>query len=226
MNYEIFGSTMPVVICTLNTGEKLYSRAGAMKWMSSDIQMETGMDGGLMGAFKRTLSGESAFLNHFSAGRDGETIAFGNSFPGHILHFDISQRPVICQRRAFLAAGEEVELDIEVKRSLGTGFFGGEGFVMQRLSGRGEAFVEIDGECFEMALQAGQRMKVETGSVGAYEETVSMNIERVRGVSNVLFGGEGMFLTTLEGPGKVWIQTMPIQSMAAEVSEFLPGVDS
>ena len=223
MEYEVFGSTMPVVVLTLQSGEKIYSRSGAMKWMSSGIEMETGMDGGFMGALKRKVSGESAFLNHFTSTDSGARIAFGHSFPGHIMRVDVSEQSVICQRRAFLAASEEVELDIEFKRKLGTGFFGGEGFVMQRLHGRGEAFVEIDGECYEKVLQAGETIRVETGSVGMYEKSVSMDIDRVKGISNMLFGGEGLFLTTLEGPGKVWIQTMPIQSMAGEVANFLPN---
>jgi len=213
---------MPVLELKLLKGEKIYSQSGAMKWMSAGINMETSMAGGLGGALKRKLTGESAFLNYFSATSDGDTIAFGHSYPGHIVPVDISRQPVICQRRAFLCAVESVELGIHFQRRLGTGFFGGEGFVMQRLSGSGMAFVEIDGESVEMELAPGQSIRVETGAVGMYEQSVQMNIEMVKGFKNILFGGEGLFLTTLTGPGKVWLQTMPIQGMVAEMSDFLP----
>ena len=184
------------------------------------------MAGGLGGALKRKLSGESAFLNFFSALNEGESIAFGHTFPGHIIPLDISRQPIICQRRAFLCAVESVEMNIHFQRRLGSGFFGGEGFIMQKLSGSGMAFVEIDGESVEIELSPGKSIKVETGAVGMFEESVQMNIEMVKGFKNVLFGGEGLFLTTLTGPGKVWLQTMPIQGMVAEMSSFLPKPSS
>lgn len=226
MQYKIVGTVMPLIEFKLNKDERLYSQSGAMKWMSEGIKMETNMAGGLGGALKRKLSGESAFLNFFSALNEGESIAFGHTFPGHIIPLDISRQPIICQRRAFLCAVESVEMNIHFQRRLGSGFFGGEGFIMQKLSGSGMAFVEIDGESVEIELAPGKSIKVETGAVGMFEESVQMNIEMVKGFKNVLFGGEGLFLTTLTGPGKVWLQTMPIQGMVAEISSFLPKPSS
>ena len=222
MNYRILGSTMPVVEITLDRGERLCSQAGAMKWMTAGIEMSTGMAGGLAGAFRRKIAGESAFLNYFSSRQDGEKVAFGHTFPGHIIPVDVSQESVICQRRAFLCSTEDVNLSIAFQRRLGAGFFGGEGFIMQKLSGSGLAFLEIDGESIEMQLAAGESIKVETGAVGMFHESVTFNIEMVKGFTNVLFGGEGLFLTTLTGPGRVWLQTMPIQSMVGEMSSYLP----
>ena len=226
MEYKIIGTTMPVVEITLKRGEKLCSQSGAMKWMTRDIEMNTGMAGGLAGAFRRKLAGESAFLNYFTAHQDGAKVAFGHTFPGHILPVDVDTQSVVCQKRAFLCSTEHVELNIAFQRRLGAGFFGGEGFIMQKISGNGTAFVEIDGECIEMDLAPGESIKVETGAVGMFQESVNFNIERVKGFTNVLFGGEGLFLTTLTGPGKVWLQTMPIQSMVAEMSGYLPKPSS
>lgn len=222
MNYKIIGSTMPLLQVTLSRGEVIKCQAGAMKWMDAAVEMKTEMDGGIGGFFKRKIMGESGFMNFFRAERDGDRIAFGHTFPGYIIPIDVTQRSIICQKRAFLCATEEVELEIAFQKRLGSGFFGGEGFIMQELKGKGTAFVEIDGEAVEIELERGQSIKVETGAVGMYESTVNMNIEMVKGFSNILFGGEGLFLTTLTGPGKVWIQTMPIQSMAGELFPFLP----
>ncbi|HPU01467.1 MAG TPA: AIM24 family protein [Bacillota bacterium] len=188
--------------------------------------METTMAGGIGGALMRKLAGESAFLTYFTALEDGEKIAFGHTYPGHIIPVDLSQKSVVCQKRAFLCSFGDIKLDIAFQRRLGTGFFGGEGFIMQRLSGSGMAFVEIDGESVELELAPGQSIKVETGAVGMYEESVSMDIETVKGFKNIFFGGEGLFLTVLTGPGKVWLQTMPIQGMVAELSSFLPQKSS
>jgi uncharacterized protein (TIGR00266 family) len=220
------GTTMPLLEFTLNRGERICAQSGAMKWMGSGIKMETTMAGGIGGALMRKLAGESAFLTYFTALEDGEKIAFGHTYPGHIIPVDLSQKSVVCQKRAFLCSFGDIKLDIAFQRRLGTGFFGGEGFIMQRLSGSGMAFVEIDGESVELELAPGQSIKVETGAVGMYEESVSMDIETVKGFKNIFFGGEGLFLTVLTGPGKVWLQTMPIQGMVAELSSFLPQKSS
>ena len=221
MKYEIFGETMPVVTFTLSRGEKLKSTAGSMKWMDDSVDMDTSMDGGIGGFLKRKLMQESGMLNVFTATEDDSRIAFGHSFPGHIIPIKVENRNLICQKRAFLCSTSDVDLEIAFQQKLGSGFFGGEGFVMQKLSGTGQAFVEIDGEVIELELDPGQTIKVETGSVGMYEESVQMNIKRVEGVKNMVFGGEGLFLTILTGPGKVWLQTMPIQNMAGEVRPYL-----
>ncbi len=215
---------MPLVELTLREGERICSQPGAMKLMTENIKMETSMSGGMFGALKRKVSGESAFFNYYQAQREGEKISFGHTFPGHIIPVDVSKQSLVCQKRAFLCSEEGVELDVVFQKKLSTGFFGGEGFIMQKLSGQGMAFLEIDGECVEYILEPGEVLKVETGSVGLFEEAIDYKIERVKGVKNILFGGEGLFLTTLSGGrsgGKIWIQTMPIQSMAAELSSFL-----
>ncbi|SCY88885.1 TIGR00266 family protein [Alkaliphilus peptidifermentans] len=226
MEYKIVGTTMPLVELTLKRGDVIKSQAGAMKWMDSQVQMKTSMDGGVGGFFKRKLMGESGFLNFFEAERDGDRIAFGHTFPGYIIPIEVDHRSIICQKRSFLCSTMDVEVEIAFQRKLGSGFFGGEGFIMQELKGSGIAFVEIDGESIELELKPGESIKVETGAVGMYESTVSMNVEMVKGFSNILFGGEGLFLTTLTGPGKVWIQTMPISSMAGELFPYLPKPSS
>jgi len=213
---------MPLLQIVLQKGETIQSQSGAMRWMDASVQMRTNMAGGLGGFLKRKMSGESGFMNFFEAQESNSRIAFGHTFPGNIIELDVSQSSVICQKRAFLCSEDTVELDIAFQRRLGTAFFGGEGFILQQLKGSGTAFVEIDGECIALDLERGQSIKVDTGSVGMYEASVRMNIEMVKGFSNVLFGGEGLFLTTLTGPGRVWLQSMPIQNMAAELSAYLP----
>ncbi len=226
VKYEIVGTTMPMVTITLSLGEVVQCQAGAMKWMDSDIDMKTKMQGGLGGLVKRSMMGESGFLNNYEARIDGARIAFGHTFPGKIMPVRVEEVDMICQKRSFLCSELSVELDIAFQKRLGTGFFGGEGFVMQRLRGSGMAFVEIDGEVIEMELAVGQSIKVETGAVAMFQESVNMDIQMVKGIGNMLFGGEGLFLTTLTGPGKVWLQTMSIQSLAREVYPYLPSAKS
>ena len=222
LNYQVLGSVMPMVEIILNRDERLYAQSGAMQWMDQNIKMDTEMKGGLFGAFKRKMSGEDMFIQFFTGLDDGAVVAFGHTYPGNIIPMDISKGTVICQRRSFLCAYESVNYDIHIQKRLGSGFFGGEGFIMQKLSGQGMAFIEIDGECVIKELAPGERIRVETGSVGAFEEGVDFSIERVKGIKNMFLGGEGFFLTTLTGPGKVWLQTMPIQSMAGELYHYLP----
>ncbi|KAB3534802.1 TIGR00266 family protein [Alkaliphilus pronyensis] len=222
MEYKIIGTTMPLLQLTLKRGEVIKSQAGAMKWMDSSVEMKTSMDGGVGGFLKRKFMGESGFLNYFEALNDGDRIAFGHTFPGHIIPVQVDKQSLVCQKRSFLCSTNDVNVEIVFQKKIGTGFFGGEGFIMQELKGSGMAFIEIDGECVELQLKAGESIKVDTGAVGMYESSVTMNIEMIKGFSNILFGGEGLFLTTLTGPGKVWLQTMPIQNMAGELFAFLP----
>ena len=221
MNYEIIGDVMPILKFTLERNEVIKSQAGAMKWMDNSIEMNTKMKGGVSGFFKRKVMGESGFLNVFKSNTDGSNLVFGHSYPGHIIPIDIEKNSMICQRRAFLCGTENIELEIAFQKKLGSGLFSGEGFILQKLEGAGTAFVELDGEIINMELKSDEIIKVETGSVGMYEPSVNMDIERVKGFSNLLFGGEGMFLTTLQGPGKVWLQTMPIQSHAGELKNYI-----
>ena len=163
------------------------------------------------------------FTVDFNVTAEEGKVAFGHTYPGQIMVFDIGETSLICQQRAFLCATPNVDYDIHIQRKLGTGFFGGEGFIMQKFKGSGQVFIEMDGECVERHLAAGEKIRVATGSVGAFEETVDMSIETVKGFTNMFLGGEGIFLTTLTGPGTVWIQTMPVQEMVGEISKYLPS---
>lgn len=223
MNYEIKGGNLPVVICTLQPGETMVTESGAMSWMSPNMKMETGAKGGLGGAFGRMFSGESIFQNRYTAQKDEGLIAFASSFPGEIRAVDIAPgRSIVVQKRGFLACTEGVELSVFFQKKFGTGFFGGEGFIMQKLSGRGMAFVEIDGELVEYELGPGEQLVVDTGNVAGFTAGVQMDIQAVSGVKNALLGGEGLFNTILTGPGKVWLQTMPICSVAMSIRPYIP----
>ena len=222
MRYEIKGDNFPVVICTLENGETMITEKGSMAWMSPNMQMET-HGGGLGKMFSKAFSGESMFQNHFTA-RGGEgMIAFCSSFPGQIKAVQIGPgQEMIVQKSSFLASEAGVNLSIHFQKKLGTGFFGGEGFIMQRLSGNGMAFVEIDGELVEYDLKPYQKIIVDTGYVAGFEGTVQMDVQAVSGAKNVLFGGEGLFNTVLTGPGRVWLQTMPVSTVANAVRPYIP----
>lgn len=221
MRYEITGGSFPVVVCHLENGEKMITESGSMVWMTPNMQMETS-GGGLGKMFSRAFSGENLFQNIYTA-RGSGMITFGSSFPGRIVPLEIGPgRKMILQKKAFLAAEAGVSLSIHFNKKLGSGLFGGEGFIMQRLSGQGVAFAEIDGELVEYQLEAGQQLVVDTGNVAGFEPTVSMNIQQVPGLKNMVFGGEGVFNTLLTGPGKVWLQTMPISSVAMAIRPFIP----
>ena len=220
MRYEIKGEPLPVVICYLNGGEKVMCEKGAMSWMTPNMKMETGT-GGIGKAFSKMFSGESIFHNTYEAqGGDG-MIAFASSFPGSILAFDISQGEMIVQKGGYLASEPGVEFSIAFQKKLGAGFFGGEGVIMQRLSGKGMAFVEIDGYVVEYNLEAGQQMVIDTGYLAAMSGTCTMDIQTVKGIGNALFGGEGLFNTVVTGPGKIYLQTMPISNVAGAISPFI-----
>ena len=221
MQYEIKGGSYPVVVCELKSGEKMITEKGSMVWMSPNMEMET-RGGGLGKMFSKALSGESMFQNIYTAKGDG-MIAFGSSFPGKILAMEVRPgREMIMQKSAFLASEPGVELSVAFNKKLGAGFFGGEGFIMQRLSGTGIAFVEIDGDLIEYELAPGQQIVVDTGNVAGFESTVTMDIRQVPGLKNKLVGGEGLFNTYLTGPGRVMLQTMPISSVAAALSGLMP----
>lgn len=209
MKYEITGSSLPVVVVTLEKGETIHSERGAMSWMSEGLEMKTNAGGGIGKAFSRMFSGESIFQNTYTATKDGDFIAFASSFPGEILAFDVSEGTIIAQKTAFLAREESVNMSIHFQKKFGSGFFGGEGFIMQKFEGKGMVFLEIDGSIKEYDLAAGETMILDTGYLAAMTETVKMDVVTVKGVSNVLFGGEGLFNTKVTGPGHIWVQTMP-----------------
>ena len=215
MRYTIEGGNLPVVICTLSDGEQLLTEKGAMSWMTPNMEMKTSMEGGLGKAFGRAFSGESMFMNTYTC-RGGEgLIAFASSFPGRILAIPIAPgAEIIVQKTAFLAAEAGVQLSTHFSRKIGAGFFGGEGFIMQRLSGQGMAFLEMDGHVVEYDLAPGQSLMIDSGHLAAMTATVQMTVETVKGVKNVVFGGEGLFNTRLTGPGHIWIQTMPFSKLA------------
>lgn len=226
MQYEIKGGSFPVVVCQLNSGEQMITEKGSMVWMSPNMEMTT--SGGSLGKmFSKAFSGESMFQNIYTA-RGGEgLIAFGSSFPGRILPIEVTPgKEIILQKSAFLASETSVKLDIHFNKKLGAGFFGGEGFIMQRLSGSGIAFAEVDGELVEYTLAPGQQMIVDTGCVLGFESSVSIDIQQVKGLKNKLLGGEGFFNTVLTGPGKIWLQTMPIVGVAGAIAPYIPTGNS
>ena len=223
MKYNIIGEPLPVVICELEPGETMITEGGAMSWMTPNMKMETTSGGGLGKMFGRMLSGESLFLNRYSAMGGKGQIAFASSFPGSIRAIEITPgNDIIVQKSAFLAGESSVELSTFFQKRFGAGLVGGEGFVMQRLSGRGTAFVEIDGYAVEYNLAAGQSMVVDTGYLAMMDATCSMEVVTVPGVKNALFGGEGIFNTVIQGPGKIVLQTMPASAVAASIIPYIP----
>ena len=223
MNYSIEGEPLPVVICNLDSGEMMITEKGAMSWMSPNMKMET-VGGGVGKMFGRMLSGESMFVNHYTSMGGPGMIAFASSFPGSIRAFEIEPgRDMICQKTAFLASTEGVTLSTHMQKKVGSGLFGGEGFIMQKLSGQGVVFVEFDGYIKEYVLEAGQSIVVDTGYLAAMDSSCSMEIQKVPGVKNMLFGGEGVFNTVIKGPGRVYLQSMPISQMAGTLIPYLPS---
>lgn len=222
MEYEIKGGSFPIVICTLQKGETLKNETGAMAFMTSNMKMDTNTGGGLLKGLGRALAGDTIFLNFFTAESDNEQIGFSSCTPGKIMPIRLNgENSIIGQKNAFLAAEESVDVDVYFRKKLGAGLFGGEGFILQKFSGNGMVFLEIDGEIIERDLQPGEKILLDPGHIAAMEETVDFDIERVKGAKNMLFG-EGLFFSRLTGPGKVWIQTMPISKLAEALIPFLP----
>ncbi len=223
MRYQIQGDTLPAVICTLEAGESLLCEAGAMSWMSPNMEMET-KAGGAGGFFGRMLSGESGFQNRYTAKGGAGMIAFTSSFPGNILAVEIRpDKPIVVQKRAFLACTPDVKMEVFLQKKLGTALFGGEGFIMQKLSGSGTVFLELDGSVVNYELQPGEKMLISTGYLAMMDASVSMDIQQVKGVKNVLFGSESLFNTVVCGPGAVTLQTMPISNLMAEIIAKIPS---
>lgn len=225
--YSVVGTLLPAVRIKLKQGATLYTETGAMAWMQDGITMNTNAAGGIGGLFKRALSGESLFLVDYSSQRDGAEVAFTSDFPGRIIPINLAQgQGMIAQRQAFLVGEKTVQFNIILQQKLSSGLFGGEGFILQKFDGPGTMFVALDGEIVEHTLQAGERMKVDTGHVAMFEPTVQFNIEMVKGFKNVLFGGEGLFLANLVGPGRVWLQTMPMSKLAGAIMQYMPRAEN
>ena len=226
MKYEIEGGNLPVVICYPQAGESICTESGAMSWMSPNMKMDTNTGGGVRKVFGRLFSGESVFLNEYTAMGGEGMIAFASSFPGSIIPYRVTLGSgIIVQKRGFLAMEKGLELSVYFQKRLGRGLFGGEGFIMQKITGEGLVFLEIDGYCKEYQLGIGESIVVDTGYLAAMSESCTMEIQTVKGVKNVLFGGEGLFHTRITGPGKVYIQSMPIVNMAGRLTPYL-NIDS
>lgn len=226
MKYQIVGDTLPAVICQLEPGEKMITEGGGMSWMSPNMLMETTSNGGIGSVIGRMFSGEKAFQNVYTAQGGEGMIAFASCFPGSIRAFEIAPgQEMIFQKSAFLAGEVGIEMSVFFNKKLGTGFFGGEGFIMQRISGQGTVFAEFDGHVVEYELAPGQQIVVDTGHLAAMTASCQMDIRSVPGVKNMLFGGEGIFNTIITGPGRVWLQTMPISNVAGVLRPYMPSGD-
>jgi uncharacterized protein (TIGR00266 family) len=227
MEYEIKGTDMPMLEIQIRQGEAIYTESGGMAWMSEGIDMQTSGRGGLGKMLGRALAGESLFLTTYTCQAAQATIVFTPEFPGAIIPLPLQAgHTIIAQKDAFMCAEDDVQMEMHFRKRLGAGLFGGEGFILQKLTGPGMAFVEIAGEVQQYQLEAGQRMKVDPGHIAMFEPTVDYDIEMVRGVTNIFFGGEGLFLATLTGPGRVWLQTMPLANLAASIRRYIPSAGS
>ena len=223
MQYKIEGTPLPVVICNLEAGETMITERGSMSWMSPNMKMETTSNGGFGKAIGRMFAGEALFQNRYTAMNGNGMIAFASSFPGSILAIEITpDNPIIVQKRSFLASTSGVELSVHFQKRFSTGFFGGEGFIMQRLSGSGTAFVELDGHVVSYELGAGQSIIVDTGHLAAMDASCRMEVTAVQGAKNIFFGGEGLFHTVITGPGRIYLQTMPIVNVANAIRPYIP----
>jgi uncharacterized protein (TIGR00266 family) len=233
IDYKIYGEEMQYVEVELDPGETAIAESGAFMMMDDGVQMETifgdgakantGFFGKLMAAGKRVITGESLFMTAFSnVGQGKKKVSFASPYPGKIIPLDLMELggKIVAQKDAFLAAAKGVSVGIEFQRKLGTGLFGGEGFIMQKLEGDGMAFVHAGGHVFERILQPGELLRIDTGCLVAYTQTIEYDIQFVGGIKNTLFGGEGLFFATLRGPGKVWIQTLPISRLAGRILTY------
>ena len=224
MQYEIVGKTVPAVEITLDRGESMYTQSGGMIWQTEGIEMKTNTKGGLMKGLGRMLSGESLFMATYTSNKDGAEVAFGSTVPGDVIAVNLTGTPgIIAQKRAFLCAQEGVDVSITLTKKFSAGLFGGEGFILEDIKGSGYAFLEVDGDQVVKELAPGEVIKVDTGNVVAFDKTVSYEIETVKGLGNIFFGGEGLFLTKLTGPGKVVLQTQNFNDFAGRIISMMPS---
>lgn len=224
MDYRIIGKTVPMVEMTLEGGETIYTQSGGMAYQSDGIRMSTNARGGFMKSIGRMFSGESIFMANYTAERDGAVIAFASTVPGEVKAIDLRQMPagMILQKGAFLCAENSVNTQVEFTKKISAGLFGGEGFILQKATGNGMLFIEIDGDAIEFELQAGQVLKVDTGNVVAFEPSVAYEVETIKGLGNIFLGGEGLFLTRLTGPGKVILQSQNFGDFAGRLIPYMP----
>lgn len=228
MRYELHGTVMQTLDVYLSHGESMYTESGGMAWMKGDIEMNTNTRGGLMAGLGRKLAGESLFMTTYSnRGAQEALITFTPEAPGKVVPIKLgADQTMICQRDAFMCAEESVDIKMHFRKRLGTGFFGGEGFILQQITGPGYAFLEIPGEVREYALTAGETMRIDPGHIAFFESHVHYDITAVKGLTNVLFGGEGLFLATMTGPGRIWLQSMPLANLAGKLAKYLPTKSS
>jgi uncharacterized protein (TIGR00266 family) len=227
MQTRIQGTTMPVLEVALDPNESVFSESGELSWMTASIQMMThtqaGGGGGLFGVLKRVAGGGSIFMTEYRAYQYPGLVAFATKVPGHIVPIELGQGPeYLVHRHGFLCATPQVTLSVGFQQSLGAGVFGGDGFLLQKVGGYGTAWLELSGELIQRNLQPGEVLRVHPGHVGAFHSTVSFQITMVPGIKNMIFGGDGIFLAQLTGPGNVWLQTLPISRLAHQISEYLP----
>ena len=222
MQYKIEGGSLPVLTIQMNRGESIFTQSGGMSWMSGGISMETNMRGGFMKGLGRMFAGESLFMATYTAQADKQEIALASSFPGSIKCLQVYPgQEFICQKHAFLCATPGVQVEAVFTRSIGGGLFGGEGFILQKLSGNGLAFVEVDGYAVEKILTPGEILKVDSGNVAYFDANVGYRVDTVKGFKNILFGGEGLFLTVLQGPGTVCLQTISLPEFAGRILPYV-----
>lgn len=223
MQYKIIGQTVPVVEVTLNRGETMYTQTGGMTYQTDGIEMKTNARGGIMKGIGRVFSGESLFMANYTAQKDGATVAFATTVPGNIIPIDLSQIPqgMILQKGAFLCAEDSVETSVAFTKRFSAGLVGGEGFILQKALGKGMIFLEVDGDIIEKELMPGEVLKVDTGNVVAFEQSVSYEVEMVKGLGNIFLGGEGLFLTRLVGPGKVILQSQNFGDFIGRITPFI-----
>ncbi len=223
MKYEVFGGILPAVELTLDKGESVYTQSGGMAWMTDGFTMETSTKGGLLKGLARSFAGDSIFMATYTANAEQQKITFASSAPGEIIPLNIdASHEYIAQKGAFLCAENNVNLKSVFTKSFGAGFLGGEGFILQEISGNGTAFLELDGSLKEIDLAPGERIKVDSGNIAFFEKKVGYTVETVKGLKNIFFGGEGLFLTVLTGPGKVWLQTVSLGELASRIRKYIP----
>ena len=225
MDYKIIGQTVPVVEMTLNAGESVYTQSGGMAYQTEGIEMKTNARGGVMKSLGRMFSGESIFMANYTAQKDGAVVAFASTVPGNIIPIDLSTMPagMMLQKGAFLCAEQNVNTSVAFSKRFSAGLFGGEGFILQKATGNGKLFIEIDGDSIEKQLAPGEVLKVDTGNVVAFEPSVSYEIETVKGLGNIFLGGEGLFLTKLVGPGRVILQSQNFKDFAGRLIPYMPA---
>jgi len=224
MECKIHGTVMQSVDVYLSRGESVYTESGGMAWMSGSIEMQTGTKGGILAGLGRSLAGESFFMTTYTCKSERGLVVFTPEAPGQVLNFQLQAgQSLICQKDAFMLAESSVTLEMHFRKKLGAGLFGGEVFILEKVTGPGQVFLEIPGEVREYALEAGQVMQVDPGHIALFEPTVKYDITTVKGVSNMLFSGEGLFLATVTGPGRVWLETLPMSNLASKLAKYLPA---